>query len=698
MVSKTTRWLSYSGAIGLLLCSSIAMSTSANAQSAPARAANAPQVEPLNRFPRMVQEWLVTQVREQEAKNRHAYAELKSASEAQAYVESVRKRIADAFGPLPERTPLAARVTKRHERDGYRIENVIYESRPGFLVTGNLYVPTTGSGPMPAVLGVCGHSSNGKAAEAYQSFAQALARLGFVCLIIDPIGQGERLQYLEGKDKSRIAIGVGEHIQMGNCQTLVGEFLGTWFAWDAMRGLDYLLSRPEVDPKHIGVTGNSGGGTQTTWLCGLESRWTMAAPACFVSSFLRNLENELPQDTEQCPPRAIALGLDHADFLAALAPKPTIILAQEKDYFDARGAEATHARLNQLYHMLGKSDQTQLHIGPDYHGYSQPNREAMYRFFSAVAGKKVPESEPKLVVETDQTLWCTPEGQVGLMGSITVPELTRQRSKELASQRKPLDEAGLKSAVKQVLRMPNSATSVKDEAMTYRILRSMGKRNYPTKGYCVYAVETEPGIQALVTCLSDADLMSRPPRGKKRAVLYVAHQSSDAELQSEDLVKELIKSEPEAAFYACDVRGIGESRPDVCGVDQFLRPYGSDYFHSAYSLMIDRPYLGQKTFDVLRVIEWLSEQGHTEIHLAGKGWGALPATFAGLLSDRVTQVTLKNGLISFSDVAENENYRWPYAIMLPGVLKHFDLPDCRSALKSKNLRELEPWRAEDGFK
>jgi cephalosporin-C deacetylase-like acetyl esterase len=122
---------------------------------------------------------------------------------------------------------------------------------------------------------------------------------------------------------------------------LVGEFLGAWFAWDAIRALDYLLTRPEIDEQHIGVTGNSGGGTQTTWLCGLEPRFTMGAPSCFVTTFRRDAENELPQDSEQCPPRVLAFDLDHCDFLAAMAPKPVIIMAQEKDYFDARGSAET---------------------------------------------------------------------------------------------------------------------------------------------------------------------------------------------------------------------------------------------------------------------------------------------------------------------------------------------------------------------
>lgn len=669
-----------------LLCACMLTSAVAGADPKPK------ELEPLNRFPRMVQEYLVQQVRAIEARNQATYASLQSQSDAEAYVKSVRDRIAECFGPMPEKTPLNAGVVKSLQRDKYRIENVIFESRPGFLVTGNLYLPMGKREPLPAVLGVCGHSTNGKAAEAYQSFSQSLARQGFVVFIIDPIGQGERLQYVNGSSKPRYPIGTGEHIQMGNQQTLVGEFLGSWFAWDGIRGLDYLLSRPEVDPKAIGVTGNSGGGTQTTWLCGLESRWTMAAPACFVTSFLRNLENELPADTEQCPPKVLALGLDHADFLAALAPKPTLILAQEKDYFDARGAESAHSRLKKLYQRLGQPDITALHIGPDYHGYSKGNREAMVRFFAAVTGGTAADSEPALTIETDETLQCTSDGQVARMGSRSVASFTRERSQQLARSRQPLDAADLRSAIAEVLKLPSERGP-----LSYRILRSVGDRRYPVKYYCTYAVETEPGIQSLVTRLSDEQLMSRPPRGAKRAVLYVAHRSADEELRSEPLVAELLKDEPEAAFYACDVRGIGESQPDVCGADQFLRPYGSDYFHAAHSLMLDRPYLGQKTYDVIRVVEWLRQQGHEEVHLVGRGWGALPATFAAVLCNEVRQVTLKNCLTSFAEIAETEDYRWPYAVMLPGVLKRFDLPDCKAALQSKQLSDRDPWGAKDGM-
>ncbi|GEP45382.1 xylan esterase [Brevifollis gellanilyticus] len=653
----------------------------------------APVLEPLNRFPRMMQDWLVTEVRAAETRGNEQRAKLKTKADAEAYVKSVQQRIRECFGPMPEKTPLNAKVTKTQEREGYRIENIIFESRPGFHVTGNLYLPTTKKTQVPGVIGVCGHSLNGKAAEAYQSFAQGLARQGMACFLIDPVGQGERFQYLNEKLGSRLGGGTSEHNQMGNHQVLVGEVLGSWFAWDAMRALDYLLTRPEIDPKHLGVTGNSGGGTQTTWLCGLEPRFTMGAPSCFVTTFRRDAENELPQDCEQCPPSVLAQDLDHCDFIAAMAPKPVIIMAQEKDFFDARGSAETYERLKTLYTLLGKPENIQLHTGPDPHGYSQSNREAMYRFFGKVTGLGGHEAEPVLTLEKDADLQCTPEGQVARMGSTSLMAMTRAKAEALAAKRGELKGESLIKAVREVLHLPELPSTAPD----YRILRSVGSRPYPSKGYCTYGIETAPGIHALVTRLSEEALTSRLPRGQKKAVLYVSHRSADAELREDPWVKELVTAHPDAAFFACDVRGIGESQPDTCGANQFLRPYGSHYFYAAYGLMMDQPLLGQRAYDLLRVIQVLKDAGHEEIHLAGKGWGALPAAFAALLSSGVTQVTLKNALSSFHEIAIHEDYQWPYAVMPFGVLEHFDLPDCYRALEAKKLLQLEPWGAGDGM-
>ena len=652
--------------------------------------------EPLNRFPRMVQECFVQRVRRVEARSERRRAEIETRADAEAYVREVREKVQKCFGPWPEKTPLKPRVTGVVERDTYRVEKVIFESRPDFLVTANLYVPKGRKFPLPGVVGTCGHSVNGKAYQQYQSFSQGLARQGYVMLIFDPISQGERLQYPGENLNSKIGAGVGEHLYAGNQQLLVGEFFGSWRAWDGIRALDYLLTREEVDPKHIGVTGNSGGGTMTTWLSAVESRWTMAAPGCFVTTFRRNLENELPADTEQCPPRALALGLDHSDFLAAMAPKPIVILAKEMDYFDARGSEEAYNRLKRLYGLLGMEDNIALFIGPGYHGYSQESREAMYRWFNRATGVSDAEREPDLTIEKDETLWCAPRGQVCELNSRPIYSFTKEMSQALAKKRpKEFSEPQLRRVLAEGLRLKGLSKPRTTEGVPeYRILRNWRSRGFPKRYWTTYVVETEPGIQAIVYRLSDEPLMSRPPRGQRQAILYVSHHSSDAELREEPLVKEIIAAQPDAAFYACDVRGVGESRPDTCDEDSFLHSYGCDYFYAIHSIMLDTPYVGQKTHDVLQVLDWLRGQGHEEIHLVAKGWGAFPATFAAVLSDDVKQVTLKNALTSYSDIAESETYAWPLSCLLPNVLRFFDLPDCYELLKKKNLRQIEPCGAD----
>jgi hypothetical protein len=247
----------------------------------------------------------------------------------------------------------------------------------------------------------------------------------------------------------------------------------------------------------------------------------------------------------------------------------------------------------------------------------------MYRWFNGVTRVSDAGSEPELTIEKDETLQCTKSGQVAELESRTVFSFTKEKSQALAKQRPTLTGSVLKSAVKALLAVPD-----RSGVPEYRILRPVAGRQYPKRQATTYAVETSPGVFALVYRLSDQPHLSRPSRDEGRAILYVAHHSSDAELRDEPLVAELIKSEPKSTFYACDVRGIGESRPDTCGSNQFLTPYGSDYFYAIHSIMLDSPYVGKKTFDVLRVLDWLASFGHQEVHLAGKGWGSLPATFA----------------------------------------------------------------------
>lgn len=644
-----------------------------------------PEIKPLNRFGTMMQTYLDSQIRPFIAGRAQRLAAISTPAEAQAYVQSVRDRIRLAFGPFPEKTPLKPRVSGIVDRETYTIEKVTFESRPDFFVTANLYIPKGLTGPRPGVIGSCGHSHNGKAEKAYQSFAQGLARQGYVSMIYDPIGQGERLQCLtDDLSKSTVGPGVAEHLHVGNPQFLLGEFFGSWRAWDGIRALDYFLSRPEVDPQHVGITGNSGGGTLTMWLAGLDSRWTMAAPGCAVTSFYHNFQNELPADTEQCPPRVLSLGLEHGDFLAAMAPKPVIILAQEKDFFDARGSEQTYRELKKLWTLLGAPDNLALWVGPDQHGYTQANREGMYGFFNTVTGNGLGRTEPTLELETDETLQVMPRGQVAEIPSRTVADFSREAGETLAKMRPSLTAPELVQSVKTLLKLTDSA-----EVPTYRILRAVGGRKFPTPHFTSYALSTEPGVEAIVYRLSDTPLYSRPPKSTAPCTLYVSHHSSDDELRQQTWLHEWAKSK-DVPFYTCDVRGTGESRPNTCGgAETYLTAYGNDYFYAAHSIMLDRSYPAQKTHDVLQTLAWLKSLGHPEVHLVAMGWGAIPATFAALTSDLVTKVTLKQALPSYAALLDDEHVVWPLSTMVPGVLKSFDLPDCYAALAAKQLTQLD---------
>ena len=573
------------------------------------------------------------------------------------------------------------------ERDTYRIEKVIFESRPGFPVTANLYIPTGRSLPLPAVVGTCGHSASGKAQDAYQSFAQGLARLGFICLIFDPIGQGERLQYVKSDLTLRVGVGVAEHLYAGNQQFLVGEFFGSWRAWDGIRALDYLLTRPEVDRNRVGVTGNSGGGTMTTWLCGLDQRWSMAAPSCFVTTFRRNLENELPADTEQCPPRTLALGLDHADFLAALAPKPVIILAKERDYFDARGAEEAFGRLQQLYRLLGAEQNVSLFIGPTDHGFSVENREAMYGWFQRAANVGDPVPEPELTIEKEETLWCTPRGQVADQAARSVFQFTRDKSRQLADQRGQSEEPGAATGSRRGLETAASGSSlsrIPDPSLS-AVAPVSG-----TPGHCLRRRNRTRRFRHRVSSFRRRTVLPSAPR----LTPGLAVRCSSVERRGSPRGAAGSRVDRRRTRCACfHLRCAGLVNHNRIRVDRipFAIPTGrTTSTPSTVSCWIARTSGREPTM----CCACCNGSPHTDTKKCtwrGEVGGALPAAFASLLTDQVVQVTLKHALTSYSAIAESEDYQWPLSTLLPNVLSHFDLPDCYRALERKSLRIVEPW-------
>ena len=628
----------------------------------------------------MLQEYLVERVRAMAMSRAAARAGVRTRKEVFNLRDEVRRKLRASFGRLSERTPLNARVTGSVTRRDYTLSKVIFESRPGFPVTANLYVPPRGRGPMPAVLAACGHSQDGKACDFYQAFMQNLARQGYVGLIYDPISQGERVQYPRREGRRQPRGCCHEHNMAGDQMGLLGEFFGMWRVWDGMRALDFLLSLPEVDRRRVGVTGNSGGGTLTTYLTGLEGRFSMAAPSCFVTRYLSNLENELPADSEQIPPGIIGAGLDIADFFVAHMPRPTILLGQKNDYFDRRGLVAAYEELRRLYGILGAEGNIELFIGPQGHGYSVHNREAMYRFFKKHSGIRAGARERRgLSVEDERTLWATPRGQVHLMGVRRVFDFTAERAVDVARRRRRASEKVLRARIVRCLNLPR-----RSGVPHYRVMRMAagGKKGNVPKA--AFAVETEAGMQSLLHVFLCERALYHFPAGK-RATVYVPHRSSTAEFAGGKTPRTL-------PLFAVDVRGMGEMTSMACVQRDFFDVYGTDYFHAAQGLMLNESCCGRRVHDLLRVLDLFEGEGYDSIHLAGRGMGAITAAFAACLHPVVKQVTLHNALLSYHELTQAPVYSWPLSCLPFGILRELDLPDCyRLLARKKKLKVVSPW-------
>jgi len=648
----------------------------------------------LNRFPRMVQEYVTARLRENYRSNHARVMSLKTREHALAYCAEVRDKVAGVFGPWPERTPLNLRITGELDRGAYRVRKLLFDSRPGFTVSANLYVPQGHDGPRPAVLSPCGHTWLAKAGECYQEYSQALVRMGYIVLIFDPMGQAERLQYLDGKGESIFGPGptypsVKEHSVMDRQMSLTGDWIGRWFVWDGIRALDVLLAQEGVDPSRVGVTGVSGGGTMSAYAVACDERIAMSAPCCWVSSWYHNGTNEEPIDAEQCPPGILAVGLEHSDLLLARAPNPVILLTEEQDFFDQRGSLEAFERIRHVYGLLGAEEAAAYYVGPREHGYWKGAREAMCAFFNRHTGVDAPSPESALTLEEPEALRCTPGGQVSdLPGAKTVPVLTAEQARTLSTERGAPGGRELVRRVQSLLDLPR-----RDAPPEYRILRSWNARGYARPHANQFVIETDGtyGAHVVVTKLEDEVRRARPGRGDGPAVLYLPHLSSDRELREDERVRGLSRTED--AFFACDYRGIGESRPDTCRPDSFFDLYGSDYHYASMASLFGESYVAWRVHDVLSTLDWMSLFGYDKVTLVAQGWGTIPGALAALLDDRVCRVTLIHAPTSYSELAKTGMQAWPFSAMLPGVLKAFDLPDIYQALAERELEIIEPWDA-----
>lgn len=612
----------------------------------------------------LLRDYLLREIhRQYDARRKRVQQALRSPETVLEYQEELRRRYQQLMGPFPEKTPLNPKVTGVIDADEYRIEKVVYESRPRFHVAANLYVPTRGDPPYPGVLVPCGHSLAGKAYAAYQSVGILLAKNGFMAMIYDPMGQGERQQLPGGPRHA------GSRHKLLNVNSIpVGRHFVHYSAWDGVRSIDYLLSRPEVDRnKPVGVTGNSGGGGQTVFLMALDDRVGPAGPSCHITALERNFVLGGAGDGCQSPPNTGALGFEHPDFFWLRAPKPSIILAAERDYKDITFTRKTFREVHRAFDLLGQPDSADMFVYDDTHAFSKPRREAAVRWMRRwLLGDPRPVTEPKLRLQPEKALRSTKSGQVlqEYDDAASLVDINLALARELASTRRQFwkthsrDECLAHIRGLLALREPAGAVSIERKGMVsrndYRIERLVIQRN------------GEPPIPALLFAAT------KPP-AKLPVTIYVDGRGKAADSGPDGAIEAIVARG--RAVLSIDVRGCGETADE-----DGRAPYSKgDHRTAMWSLHIGRPLLGQRVEDVLTAVDALtqcSDIDSEQIELVGVAKGGPVALHAAALDSRFASVTLRRSIRSWiDDVIAKPLESDTIGSVIPAALVSYDLPD-----------------------
>jgi cephalosporin-C deacetylase-like acetyl esterase len=594
--------------------------------------------------------------------------------------EMIRQVFIDSIGGLPDgEYPLNPQIAGSIQCAGYRIERIIIESRPRTYVTCNLYVPDHIRQKRPAVLFVCGHHQMAKhQADEYQVVCRTLVESGLIVLAHDPIGQGERLSFYEPSiQDTTVGWGTTEHEYVGQQCLPLGHSIARYFVHDSMRALDYLISRPEVDASRVGITGNSGGGLQTTMMMMADRRLAAAAPATFVMNRDLYMEAGSGQDAEQIWPGSTAKGLDHEDFLICMAPKPVLVLAVKYDFFPIEATRLTVSRGRRMYELFGKPDCLELFEDTTVHRYTRAMALQAARFFRKhLAGDELTDQELERIRQVEPIesgrLLVTKSGQVraDYPDARGVTEENVREAALLASRGSDQQREATAWLKEQVFldRRPcdlnprfYAGNAAPFENLLFAPLFWYAQSKVINHGY-------------LFTPLYTA-------RQRLPVTLAIWDQGTDALDRHYAFLKE--ECGQGRAVLVADLTGIGKVTP----VHTAPNPAPDAYFSTMHTLADNLVWIGDslpalRTYDVTRLVDLIGQidtLDGSDLKIYCQGRQGLCGLLAALIDPRIRQVVDQTRFTSYHDLVSARYYD-AYdikSIILPGILKHFDLPELR---------------------
>lgn len=603
-------------------------------------------------------------------------ARITTAEALEARQRGIRHILDKLISPQERSTPLNPTITKTVKKKDFTMELVVFESLPGFYVTGALFIPDKLVKPAPAILFCSGHSAAAFRRDTYQQPLLNLVKKGFVVFAIDPIGQGERLQYFEpNRGESLIGSSTKEHSYPMAQTALIGRSVAEYFVLDGVRAIDYLVSRPEVDPLRIGVHGLSGGGTQTAFIAAIDQRVKAAAPSGYITNYRRIFESIGVQDGEQNIYNGILEGIDHPELLLARAPKPTLIMATTRDFFSIEGTRETYGELSKYYNMLGKPGNIDLIEGDYGHGYTKNIREAMYSFFQKHLDNPGDAAEEEIELVEEEEIKITPTGQVATaLHSKNIFDLNRERAAlELDKLRRergnPTDYL---TKVPALARDVNGYRAPKDVGRPFFMGRSQ-REGYSIEKYFIEG-EGEYGVPYLLFI---------PERKNGKAVLYLHAKGKQAEANVGGEIEKLVNNG--FTVLAPDLLGIGEQEPSEIRGDANIEGVSFNAWFSG--MTIGRSILGIRAGDISRLVQVLKQEGNfEEINGVSKNEMGPVLLHAVAFDDLITSAVCIGSYLSWGEVTQNEFYKAEYLhSLVPGALLHYDLSDLAASLAPKKL-------------
>lgn len=591
-----------------------------------------------------------------------------TADDWQSIRRQLRDRLIRAWGGFPEQPcPLSPQVLGELRQEGFRVERVLFQTLPDVWMTANVWLPESaaaGGARLPAVLCVHGHWAGAKQDPVVQSRCLGLVKLGFVVLSVDALGAGERA----------VAEKLGEyHGEMTGAMLLpVGRPLSGLQVYENMRAVDYLQSRPEVDPERIGITGASGGGNQSMYAGAIDERFRCVVPTCSVGTYQAYLSAACCMC--EVVPGALRF-TEEGDVLGLAADRGLMVTSATRDafQFSVDQARVSVERAQAIGRFPGGSEVRHTIIESPHH-YNQPMREAMYGWMTKhlkVSGDGSPIAEPAISSLDPESLRCFP-GDTRPDDFMTIPRLAAREARRLLQERTERQD-------RELLDMLQSATSeehrnrIRSEAaaplrailgdfpepaalqvLAHPAASGQGQR---------LEYDVEPGIRLEAWCDAAAPASDAP----RRLVLILDPDSGAEQAFASPLAQQL-----RAAGWrvvAPELRATGR-----LAVPRDRIGHAPDHNSAEWSLWIGRPLLGQWVHDVRRTLDALAEHSRsdaatvlpTNVAVTGIGAGGVVALAAGALDSRISQVACLRILGTWVSDVPYRGQR--LGIMVPGIL------------------------------